>query len=119
MSYYHLTSYLQPGCPAGQPCQYCWCITPAVVVNAAAETPVDVVMQDADLTTLSTVGNLISASIEENMTQFEMDMEDLLVTPTADHSYVHDDYTPSYNNPFFSDFHAYHPRGGQETVDYY
>lgn len=32
---------------------------------------------------------------------------------------VDDPYTPSYNNPFFDDFHLYHPRGGLSTVDYY
>ncbi len=30
-----------------------------------------------------------------------------------------DFYTPSFNNPFFDEYHLFHPRGGSDTVDYY
>lgn len=42
-----------------------------------------------------------------------------ITTQTEEAPALEDPYTPSFNNPFFDDYHLYHPRGGLSTVDYY
>ncbi len=80
----------------------------------------DAVMTDAS----DSLSEAFLTAVEREFTEWASapitvpDSEPLTI-PSHNHNYVHDSYTPSYNNPFFDEFHAFHPREGSQTVDYY
>lgn len=136
--FYHLSFEVSPGC-AGQPCSRCIRLNMDSTDNAAAMILSSIPLSAQIDTTLPSGDDVMNweptpprhdVSLElEDFTQWAMSIDEVptltepsaqpLTTPSHDHTYVHDDYTPSYNNPFFEDFHAYNPRGGLSVVDYY
>lgn len=126
--YQHIVLRLEPGCNAGQPCPRCVEINfPASLVNAAASS-LGSLSQPIVLDPVTPQVPIIDTSSDVLMDitwatdlipNYHASTEELIVTPTVPNAYVHDEYTPSFNNPFFEEFHAFTPRGASPTVDYY
>lgn len=146
MSYYHIVCRVERGCPVESPCHGCISfVADAPMVNAATDNlgslsiytvGAAIEKMDWEPTTAPYSSSVPAQPVHSPNTQAlltEIDNEFMawlnepptvtdsepITIPTHNHNYVHDNYTPSYNNPFFDEFHAFHPRDGAQNVDYY